>query len=163
MEGERESKVFDFVLIGLWPDWVGTQVAGMWRALALSGWHLGLQLPCSVWICVFGRYLSVLIGQVAENVTDLGWFGIVSIYKISVNPDVSHTLDPHHILYCLCVGLITVWISVGKTLLRSVTSAKPPEWFDPWIHSTFNQFPWEYFQCDFLVVWTLLVEDFKTI
>ena len=53
MEGERESKVFDFVLIGLWPDWVGTQVAGMWRALALSGWHLGLQLPCSVDLCIW--------------------------------------------------------------------------------------------------------------
>ena len=133
-------------------SWLGSDQIGLGRKWQECDgpwlWVAGISLyNChAVWICVFGRYLSVLIGQVAENVTDLGWFGIVSIYKISVNPDVSHTLDPHHILYCVCVGLITVWISVGKTLLRSVTSAKPPEWFDPWIHSTFNQFPWEYFQ-----------------
>ena len=146
-------------------SWLGSDQIGLGRKWQECDgpwlWVAGISLyNChALWICVFGRYLSVLIGQVAENVTDLGWFGIVSIYKSSVNPDVSHTLDPHHILYCVCVGLITVWISVGKTLLRSVTSAKPP-WV-VWSTRLLINFHENIF--NFLVVWTLLVEDFKTI
>ena len=141
--------------IGLGRKWLECDRPWLWVAgISVYNCH-------ALWICVFGRYLSVLIGQVAENVTDLGWFGIVSIYKISVNPDVSHTLDPHHILYCVC------WFNYRLNICRedavkigdfrkAPLSGLIPESTRLLINFHENIF-------NFLVVWTLLVEDFKTI
>ena len=130
------------------------------------------------------KYLIVLIGPAgcwsrSGWECDRPWIWVVgiSIYRQLASQPPPYR-SPHLFLVHLCVIGATlcvctvrvresrfnyrVWISFGKTLLR-IRDFRKPQWFDPWGHTTFNQFSWEPFLLtDFLVIWTLIVNNLKS-
>ena len=69
------------------------------------------------------------------------------------SPSNSSALPIHSFLYIVVyctVSCVRYWFNYCLNISRedAVRSGdfRKPEWFDPWIHSTFNQFPWEPFE-----------------